>query len=79
MAASLSYGEVYVTRKVEEKYLPSCCVLKFKKYSAYYVWAIISTRWKGPLVFFKKEWLSERGTIDSNVYIQRILPHIQAF
>lgn len=79
MAASLSYGEVYVTRKVEEKYLPSCCVPKFKKCSAYHVWAIISTRWKGPLVFFEKEWLSERGTIDSNVYIQRILPHIQAF
>jgi transposase len=79
MSISLSHGEVYVTRKKEEKYLPSCCIPKFKGYSAGHVWGIISTRWKGPLVFFKKEWLSDKGTVNSDVYIRTILPHIQAF
>jgi transposase len=79
---SISLGDkddVYVTRKAEERYLPDCCVPKFKRYSAGQVWAIITLRLKGPLVFFEEGWLSDRGTVDSDVYIRRILPYIQAF
>jgi hypothetical protein len=76
MLASLSHGEVYVTRKSEEKYLPSCCIPKFKGYSAGHVWGIISTRWKGPLIYFENDCLSIKGTVDSNVYIRKVLPYI---
>jgi hypothetical protein len=33
MFMTLNHGEVWVTRRVEEKYLPECCVLKFKQFS----------------------------------------------
>lgn len=75
----LSQGEVYVTRKAEEKYLPECCIPKFSGYSSGQMWGIISGREKGPLVYFKKDWLSAKGTVNSEVYIRRILPHIQEF
>ena len=39
------------------------------------VWSIISIHTKGPLVFFEKEWCTNaKRTINSDVYIQHILP-----
>ncbi|PVH99615.1 hypothetical protein DM02DRAFT_528740, partial [Periconia macrospinosa] len=48
MSIALSHGEVYVTRKAEEKYLPECCIPRFKDYSSGQVWGMISRCWKGP-------------------------------
>jgi len=41
------------------------------------VWAIISIERKGPLVFVKKNW-NKKGTLNSEGYIQHILPHVLA-
>lgn len=68
-----------MTRKAEEKYLPECCIPKFRGYSSGQVWGIISRRQKGPLIYFEKDWLSAKGTVNSEAYIRRILPHIQDF
>ena len=78
MSCAVSQGQVYVTRRQEEKYLPECCVPKFKKFSAAYCWAIISLDYKGPLIIFTKAQLSANGTIDSQVYIREVLPYVQA-
>jgi hypothetical protein len=43
MSMTMGHGQVYVTRKVEEKYLPECCVPKFKQFSCGMAWAIISS------------------------------------
>ncbi|OCK89220.1 uncharacterized protein K441DRAFT_516573, partial [Cenococcum geophilum 1.58] len=65
----------FVTRHPEEKYLPECCVAKFKNYSSWMAWGIITRKWKGPVVFFEKEW----GRVSSLVYLERIVPVIAAF
>jgi hypothetical protein len=70
MSMGMSYGEVYVTRKAEEKFLPACCVPKFKRFSCGIAWAMISLLWKGPLILFEKEWLTAKGTVNSEVYIR---------
>jgi transposase len=75
--AGQGHGQVYVTRRAEEKFLPSCCIPKFKKYSAWMVWSIISPTIKGPLVFVEKNW-NKKHTLDSAGYINYILPHILA-
>ena len=70
-----SFGQVYITRRAEEKYLPACCVPKFRGYSAYMIWGCITSYGKGPLVVFEKEW----GTINGQVYRQHIVPVIHDF
>lgn len=79
MSIVLSQGQVWVTRRAEEKYLPECCIPKFRGYSSGQVWSVISSHQKGPLVYFEKDWLSAKRTVDSEVYIRRILPHIGDF
>jgi hypothetical protein len=80
MSAQTGQGEVWVTRRAEERYLPECCVPRFKNFSSCMVWSIISLHAKGPLVFFEKEWCTNaKGTVDSDVYIQHILPLISTF
>ena len=80
MSAQTGPGEVYVTRLAEEAMHPDCMIPRFRGYSSCMVWSIISTTAKGPLVFFEKEWCTNaKGTIDSQVYIQHILPHIQTY
>jgi len=80
MSARTGAGEVYVTRLAEEKLHPDCMIAKFKDFSSCWVWSIISSSAKGPLVFFEKQWCTnENGTVDSQVYIQHILPYISAF
>ena len=69
-------GQVFVTRRAEEKYLPECCVAKFRGYSSWIAWGMISSKIKGPLVFFEKEW--NDGKVNSEVYIQHILPWIRS-
>jgi len=34
MTAQVGLGEVWVTRRAEERFLPECCVPRFKRYSA---------------------------------------------
>jgi hypothetical protein len=70
-----SSGQVYITRQAEEKYLPACCVPKFRKSSAYMIWGSITSYGTGPLVVFEKDW----GTITGDVYRQNIVPVIHAF
>jgi transposase len=81
MSVKCSHGEVWVTRRAEEKYLPECCVPKFKKFSCWMIWGIISSTKKGPLQFIEKdkvEW--NGGNINSQVYIEKILKtHVLAF
>ena len=80
MSIRVSHGQVYVTRRAEERYLVDCCVPKFKKYAACMVWSIISLNIKGPLVIFEKEWCTnKKKTVNSKVYIQHILPFVRAF
>jgi transposase len=70
-------GKVYVTRRPEEKYLPSCCVPKFKDYSCVHVWACIGRDGsKGPLFVWDREKI---GNINSASYVAHILPLIQSF
>ena len=45
-----SGGEIFVTRKAEEKYLPECCKPKFKDFSSVMIWGAISSKGKGPLI-----------------------------
>ncbi|PVH91829.1 hypothetical protein DM02DRAFT_576620 [Periconia macrospinosa] len=78
MSMVMGQGEVWVTRATEEKYLPDCCVPKFKQFSVGMVWSLITLEYKGPLIFFEGN-LSEKGTINSDICIRTILPHIQAF
>ncbi|KAF2471484.1 uncharacterized protein BDR25DRAFT_368402 [Lindgomyces ingoldianus] len=54
MSAQAGPGEVWVTRRAEERFLPACCVARFKGYSSCIVWAIILRDMKGPLVVYKK-------------------------
>jgi transposase len=70
-------GKVYVTRKAEEKYLPDCCVPKFKDFSCVMVWACIGGDGsKGPLLIWDRDaW----GNFTSASYTQRIIPLIQQF
>ncbi|KAF2264949.1 hypothetical protein CC78DRAFT_462752, partial [Lojkania enalia] len=77
MSACINSGEIYVTRRVEEKYLLDCCVLKFKDFLSWIVWAIISLNIKGPLLFIKKDW--NKGKLNSEVYIVYMLPVINAY
>ena len=65
-----AFGKIYVTRKAEEKYHPSCLVPKFSGYSAAMAYGSISGIIKGHLILMKKEW----GKITSKVYIERVLP-----
>ena len=44
------------------------------------VWSIISINKKGPLIFFDKCWSTNaKHTIDSDVYIRYILPHVVSY
>jgi len=73
-------GEIYVTRRAEERLYPDCCALKFKEYASCMAWGIISTYGKGPLVIFEKAWCTnKKQTVDSQVYIEHILPLILAY
>jgi hypothetical protein len=65
-------GQVYVTRRAEEKYLPECYIAKFRGYSSWMAWGCIASRLKGPLIFFEKDW--NKGKINLEVYCTYILP-----
>jgi hypothetical protein len=56
-------GQAFVTRRAEEKYFPECCVAKFRGYSSWMAWGCISSRMKGPLIFFEKGW--NNGKVNS--------------
>ena len=80
MSVHAGPNEVWITRKAEERFLCDCCVARFKNYSSCMVWAQISMDIKGPLIIFEKSWCTnKKGSIDSNVYIEHILPHVTAF
>ena len=68
-------GEIFVTRRAEEKYHPSCMSAKFKGYSNWMVWGLIAYNYKGPFVVFEKEW--NNGHVNSEVYIRYILPKME--
>ena len=65
-----STAKIYVTRKVEEKYIPECLVPKFAGYSSAMAYAAISGLSKGPLILMEKGW----GKVTAQVYSQRVLP-----
>jgi transposase len=65
------FGQVYVTRRADEKYKTECLVTKFRKYSAWMIWGCITSHGIGPLVVFEKEW----GKINGEVYCTKVLPH----
>jgi hypothetical protein len=79
MSAQAGPGEVWVTRRAEERLLPDCLIPRYRGFSSCMVWSYISLNTKGPLVFFKKEWCTNaKGTVDSDVYIKHILPLVSA-
>ena len=65
-----AFGNVYVTRTAEEKYLPECLVPKFAGYSSAMAYGAISGVSKGPLILMEKDW----GKVTAQVYTQRVLP-----
>lgn len=69
------FGQVYVTRRPEEKYLDACCFPKFRGYSSWMIHGSISAIGKGPLVIFEKEW----GSITGAVYREKVIPWIYDF
>jgi len=74
-SAQVALGQ-YVTRLPEEKYLPECCIPKFRGFSSWMVHGSISG-WggKGKLIVFEKEW----GKVTQWVYQERILPWVYGF
>jgi hypothetical protein len=69
------FGNPYVTRLPEEKYLDACCVPKFKSSSSWTIHGSISAFGKGDLVIFEKEWDRITGT----VYREHVLPFVYRF
>jgi transposase len=69
------FGSIYVTRRPEERYLPACCVPKFRGYSSWMIHGSISGSQKGRLTVFEKQW----GKITAAVYTQYVLPAIYGF
>jgi transposase len=67
------HGQVYVTRQPEEKYLPACCIPKFRGYSACMVWGCITSSFKGPLIIFNE------GSINGDIYREHVVPLIHQF
>lgn len=65
-------GQVFFTRRAEEKWLPECCIAKFRDYSSWMVWSYITSRMKGPLIVFEKDW--NKGRINADVYCKHVLP-----
>jgi hypothetical protein len=65
-----SHGQVYVTHKAEEKYLSSCCIPKFRGYSAHMFWGCISSQKKGTFMVFEKDW----GKVTGKVYCDNVVP-----
>ena len=76
-------GQVFVTRRAEEKYDINCCIPKFRGYSSWMIHGSISHGNKGPLVVFEKDWSIELGykkkTINADVYRTYICPNIKSF
>ena len=69
------FGQVYVTRRADEKYKAECLITKFRKYSAWMIWGCITSNGIGPLVVFEKEW----GKINGEVYRTKVLPYAYAY
>lgn len=70
-------GKLYVTRRAEEKYLPACCIPKFKDYADVHVWGCIGGDGsKGPLLIWDRDLV---GNITSETYTRYITPLVQAF
>ena len=55
MSIRIGTGKVYITCLVEEKLYSNYLIVKFKDFSSYWIWSIISSLVKDPLIFFKKE------------------------
>ncbi|PVH90193.1 hypothetical protein DM02DRAFT_734687 [Periconia macrospinosa] len=73
----LGGGQLYVTRRPEEKYLPDCCVPKFKDYVSLFVWACIGGDGsKGPILIWDRDIL---GNWNSLSYTQYVWPYIENF
>jgi hypothetical protein len=79
MSAQAGPGEVWVTHRAEERLLPDFLIPRYRGFSSCMVWSYTSLHAKGPLVFFEKEWCTNaKGTVESNVYVQHILPLVSA-
>jgi transposase len=73
----LGHEKLYVTRRPEERYLPACCVPKFKDFVSLFVWGCIGGDGsKGPLLIWDREIL---GNWDSSSYCQHVWPYIESF
>jgi transposase len=68
------FGDIYVTRKAEEKYEASCLAPKFRQRQGLMVHGAISGLAKGPLTIFEP---NEKVT--SEVYSNRVLPRIHQY
>lgn len=65
------FGDVWVTRRAEERYNPSCCTPKFRHRPGLMVHGTISGVSKGPLVIF-----DPKEKVNALVYSTRVLPGI---
>lgn len=90
----LDWGPIWVTRRPEEWLHVDCLQPRFRGYSEWMVWACISTRHKGPLVFIEKDWgqktelkkrgngekvIKKGGTVNGAIIREKILPFIVGF
>jgi hypothetical protein len=67
------FGEVWVTRRAEEKYDPACCIPKFRHRLGLMVHGSISGLWKGLLVIFE-----HKEKVTAQVYSTKV-PGVHQF
>lgn len=72
----IGYGQVFITRRPEEKYLPECLVPRFKDFSSLLIWGCVTSKGKGPVILWERD---EWGNINSQSYQDRVLPVLAQF
>lgn len=66
------FGQVYVTRRVDEEFAEDCLVARFRKYSACMLWGCIAA--DGP----KQCFIFDKGSVNGEVYRSQIVPLISS-
>jgi transposase len=69
------HRRIHVTMKDGEELNPDCVVERVRRRQGWMFWACFSGTTKGPCLFWEKEW----GTINTQSYIDRILPLIDGW
>ena len=66
------FGQIYVTRQLDEEFAEDCLIARFRKYSACLVWGYIVV--EGPKQCFN----FDKGSINGAVYKSQTVPLISS-